>query len=113
MQPAASQVVAPSVRASEPQQQAPQQASKVIQIPAARVGRKYLRRITAEGGKLPHTFSLASGELEAVGLSLNADGLLTGVPTQPGLFQFSVAVQDAAGGSAAVQSYRLRVLPPR
>lgn len=113
MQPAAFLVVAPGAQAAEVQPSQAPQASRAIQIPAARVGRKYLRRIPAEGGKPPYTFSLTSGGLEAFGLSLNADGRLTGVPTQQGLVEFSVAVQDAAGGSAVVQSYRLRVLPSR
>ncbi len=60
---------------------------------------------TAIGGIAPYTFSVepppSGGDL-TLGLSLNANGLLSGTPTAPGTWIFTVIVTDGAGGFADV-----------
>jgi hypothetical protein len=88
---------------------------KGIGLPAAVLGRPYARPLFAEGGEPPLRFVLLSLDLEATGLTLSSDGLLSGVPVQVGTFNFRAAVLSGAqGGRAATQRYRLQVLaPPR
>lgn len=58
------------------------------------VGRPYSFQLTAEGGG-GQFWSLASGTLPP-GITLSASGLLSGVPTQTGDFQFVVKVTDGS-----------------
>ncbi len=57
-------------------------------------GQIYSQQVTAIGGTPPYSFS-ASG-LPA-GLSISMSGLITGTPTQNGLYSVVVGVSDAAG----------------
>ncbi len=50
--------------------------------------------VTAKGGVTPYNFSLVSGALPA-GVSFNADGTFTGIPTQGGAFPLNIRVTDA------------------
>ncbi|WP_321475457.1 putative Ig domain-containing protein [uncultured Paludibaculum sp.] len=68
-------------------------------LPNGSVGVVYAQTLTAAGGTLPYTWTLASGTLTP-GLTLSAAGNLSGVPTAVGTSTFSVRVTDAAGGSA-------------
>jgi len=52
-----------------------------------------------------------TGELPP-GLSLGDDGMLRGVPTREGLFQFRLDVVDSTSSQLARQRYALRVLAP-
>ena len=66
------------------------------QLPDGQVGDAYSAAITATGGLgAPYTFTLdgSSGPLPP-GLSLAADGTITGTPTQAGTFPFTVSVDD-------------------
>jgi len=68
--------------------------------PAARVGTPYSFRVTATGTDSP-TFAVTSGALPA-GIVLNATtGMLTGTPTTPGRFAFTIT---ASSGSAPSSS---------
>ncbi|MGH9140503.1 MAG: choice-of-anchor D domain-containing protein, partial [Vicinamibacterales bacterium] len=69
--------------------------------PAALVGAFYTTAFTATGGTSPYTFSLASGTPPS-GLLLSADGTLSGNPSAPGTFTFTVQAAGANGcaGSA-------------
>ncbi len=49
--------------------------------------------VAAGGGVLPRTFSILSGSLPD-GLSMDSDGLISGTPTTPGNFPFTVRVTD-------------------
>ena len=49
--------------------------------------------IEAAGGLKPYTFDLADGALPP-GLTLSADGRITGAPTLPGTYRFTVRVRD-------------------
>jgi len=84
---------------------------KGIGLPAAVLGRPYSKRLDAQGGSPPHRYLLLNGDLEAAGLTLSPDGMVSGVPVQPGPLNFRVAVlSDAEGGRAATQRFRLQVL---
>lgn len=85
------------------------QASSVITLPAATVGRRYERLISATGGTPPYTHTVTSGNLTPFGLSLSPEGVVSGTPTQAGRILFTVSVRDASGVNEADQTYRLRV----
>ena len=59
----------------------------------------YSDTLTVTGGTSPYTWSVSSGSLPA-GISLSADGNLTGTPTATGTYSFTVKVTDATGQSA-------------
>ena len=59
----------------------------------------YSDTLTVSGGTSPYTWSVSSGSLPA-GISLSADGNLTGTPTATGTASFTVKVTDANGQSA-------------
>lgn len=71
-------------------------------LPAAFIGKAYTASVAAKGGALPYTWSVPNGSAP-LGLSLAADGAITGTPTQNGLFGFVVKVTDNAGQSATKQ----------
>jgi large repetitive protein len=55
--------------------------------------------LTESGGTAPFAWSVSSGSLPA-GISLSADGTLSGTPTATGTFSFTVEVTDANSQSA-------------
>jgi hypothetical protein len=65
-------------------------------LPDATPGMPYAQAITAAGGTAPHTFSVTVGALPS-GLTLSPNGVLTGTPTVPGVFDFVVTAVDANG----------------
>ena len=65
-------------------------------LPSGVVGLVYSQTITASGGVAPYTFSVISGSLPS-GLTLSAAGAITGTPTTPGLFTFTVQALDNTG----------------
>ena len=68
--------------------------------PTGTVGVPYTTTITATGGTPPYTFSVSSGDLPD-GLTLNATtGVISGTPTTPGAFPFTVTVTDADSATA-------------
>jgi len=70
--------------------------------PAGRTGLFYSHAFPASGGTPPYTFSIIAGELPT-GLTLDAaTGIVSGVPSQPGLFSFTIQVTDSAAGVASV-----------
>lgn len=66
----------------------------------------------ATGGTAPYTYAVTGGNLPA-SLVLSASGTLSGTPTAPGTFNFSVVATDSSGGdgpySSAPQNYRLDI----
>ncbi|MGJ4728833.1 putative Ig domain-containing protein [Luteimonas sp. SDU101] len=69
-------------------------------LPSALYNNAYSQVFTAAGGIAPYTYSLVSGALPA-GLTLMADGSLSGTPTVSGSFSFSVRATDSSGGVGA------------
>ncbi len=66
-------------------------------LPNGAVGTAYNQNVTASGGTAPHTFAVSSGALPT-GLILNAaTGAITGTPTTPGTFNFTITAFDATG----------------
>jgi hypothetical protein len=63
----------------------------------------YSAALQATGGIAPLTWSLASGALPT-GLSLASSGAITGDPTVPGTFGFTVQVTDSSAGPASAQA---------
>jgi hypothetical protein len=64
-------------------------------------GRAYRAILRAVGGKTPYNWSLFSGSLPQ-GLSLNSStGLISGVPTEIGIFDLVFEVSDSLGGVIA------------
>ncbi len=61
------------------------------------VSSSYSYEITATGGTEPYTFSAPDPSKLPPGLSLGADGKITGTPTAAGTYTFDVTVTDAAG----------------
>ena len=68
--------------------------------PAAVVGTAYTDTLTAAGGTTPYTWSVSAGTLPA-GISLRADGTLSGTPAAAGTSGFTVTVTDAQSNTAA------------
>lgn len=64
-------------------------------LPDGRVGTAYSYTLRAASGKLPYTWSIISNGLPA-GLSMDTDGIISGLPTEATVTNFSVAVTDAA-----------------
>ncbi len=73
------------------------------------VGSSYSVVLSATGGKPPYTWSL-SGSLPP-GLMLNASqGLISGTPSSPGTFGFSLSVTDSVSASQS-QSFSIVISP--
>ena len=68
-------------------------------LPAARVGRPYVARLTASGGTLPIRWIRAVGTIPA-GLALRRDGRVTGTPRVAGRRVIALRVTDARGRAA-------------
>jgi hypothetical protein len=63
-------------------------------LPAGTQGSGYSRTLQANGGTAPYTWSLTSGALPA-GLTLAANGVVSGTPTASGNFTIGVTLKDA------------------
>ncbi len=63
--------------------------------PVAHVAAAYLHEFPTLGGVVPYTYTLAAGTLPP-GLTLNSStGVLEGVPTTSGVYEFTIRVTDA------------------
>lgn len=70
-----------------------------VGLPGALQGENYSQTLTASssgGGTAAYSFAVTAGALPP-GLSLSAGGRLSGTPTQPGSFSFTVTATDANG----------------
>ena len=68
-------------------------------LPQVQVGTAYNQQLTASGGTPPYTWAVASGAMPP-GLTLSSTGLISGAPTSPGNYGFSVRVTDAMQNSS-------------
>ena len=71
-------------------------------LPAATTGKPYAAQL--KGG------TLAPGDSLPPGLALTADGKLSGTPTAPWLYKFTILLADAPGDTVA-STYTIEVLP--
>jgi hypothetical protein len=58
------------------------------------IGTAYSETITASGGTSPYAYAVTSGALPT-GLSMSSVGLISGIPTVVGTYNFTVTVTDA------------------
>lgn len=83
-------------------------------LPEAIASTTYRATLTAVGGTPPYRWSIIQGTLPT-GLTLDrATGVISGVPTKPGLSQLSIQVTDSATAMhRATVKLTLRVVKPR
>ena len=67
-------------------------------IPSGTQNQAYNQLFTAVGGNAPYTFAVTSGTLPN-GLSLATDGTLSGTPTTPNNYSFTVTATDIDGNT--------------
>src|SRR5579862_1541518 len=77
-------------------------------LPNGTTGRQYQAQLMASGGERPYTWTLISGSLPA-GLTMTADGLISGIPTAAGNDVFAVQVTDQFQ-NAATKTFTLNVV---
>ncbi|HWY52846.1 MAG TPA: Ig domain-containing protein [Terriglobales bacterium] len=80
---------------------------RTTSLPKAYLRQHYETRLEAQGGITPLRWEVTEGALPA-GIVLGADGVLSGIPTETGEFQFTVTVTDS--GKPAVQRNQKLVL---
>jgi alpha-tubulin suppressor-like RCC1 family protein len=76
-------------------------------LPGGSVSGAYNQTMLATGGAGPYGWAVTSGSLPP-GLTLDADGLLSGTPTTAGTYSFTLQVTDANGATAS-QSVSLTI----
>ncbi|PHV30213.1 autotransporter outer membrane beta-barrel domain-containing protein [Janthinobacterium sp. BJB312] len=67
-------------------------------LPVPTVGVAYSQGITASGGTAAYSYAVTSGSVPA-GLTLAANGTLSGTPTTAGAYSFTVTATDSSGGA--------------
>jgi uncharacterized protein (TIGR03437 family) len=94
---------------AQPQALSISQVSGFVTGASGTVDVAYSQTLAATGGVPPYTWSMLSGTLPP-GLTLNAAGIVSGTPTDPGSFSFVVQVGDTAG-AAATSAVRIAIQP--
>ncbi len=80
---------------------APPASITTTSLPNGTVGVGYQSTVSATGGTLPYSWSVASGSLPP-GLSLGStSGTISGTPTTDGSYSFTIQVSDSVGGDAS------------
>jgi len=83
-------------------------------LPAGDVGAAYSQTVTASGGTAPYSYAVTAGALP-VGVTLAANGALSGTPTSGGAFNFTVTATDGSTGSgpySGSRAYTLNIAAP-
>ncbi|WP_332676496.1 putative Ig domain-containing protein [Brevundimonas sp.] len=84
-------------------------------LPSVEAYGSYSQTFTATGGIGPHSFALSAGALPP-GLALTNGGVLSGAPTTPGTFNFSLTASDSSGAPgpfvSAPVAYSITVTAP-
>ncbi|MEO6920605.1 MAG: putative Ig domain-containing protein [Collimonas sp.] len=84
-----------------------------VSLPAMTVGSSVTLNVTAAGGIGSYTYSVSAGTLPN-GLTLAANGILSGTPTTSGPFNFTVSATDSATGTGPYtgsRAYSVNVSP--
>jgi hypothetical protein len=68
----------------------------------------YQQAVTVTGGAAPYQFNVSGGALPP-GISLSASGLLSGTPTLPGGYQFTMNATDSGGSCSGSQTYMVTI----
>src|SRR2546428_1293661 len=79
-----------------------------LSLPGGQVGTLYQTQLTATGGKQPYTWTLASGPLPS-GVSLAANGLISGTPMLAGVFLLTINAQGSTSPAASFDSTTLSI----
>jgi large repetitive protein len=80
-------------------------------LPGAIVGTAYSQLLTATGGTSSYSYTVSNGNLPP-GLTLNSNsGLLSGIPTGGGFFNFTVQAEDSNSDTGS-EVYSLNVAAP-
>jgi hypothetical protein len=78
-------------------------------VPNATAPASYSTTFTASGGITPYTFTVLSGSLPT-GLSLSSSGVLSGVASVAGTYNFVIRATDSAS-AVGTQSYTVTIAP--
>jgi len=89
----------------------PPRVTTTSPLPDGEIGATYSQTLVATGGTPPYTWSLQAGALP-VGLTLNGAGVISGTPSAPGTFAFTVQVTDDAGLSGTQELTITVPVPP-
>ncbi|WP_449396272.1 putative Ig domain-containing protein [Devosia riboflavina] len=90
---------------------APADIEVYAQVPRSVAGQPLTIALTATGGVAPYSFAVTGGALPE-GLTLNATtGAISGTPTTPGNYNFTIGANGAAGAPGSV-AVNLTVLAP-
>lgn len=77
-------------------------------LPTALQSVEYTQALSARGGTAPYTFTLDAGTLPT-GMTLSAEGALSGTPSTTGSFEVTIRATDALGFSGT-RTYALTVI---
>lgn len=77
-------------------------------LAAGQIETSYSATLTASGGSPPYTAWNTTGGSLPSGLTLSGSGVLSGTPTTPGTYSFTVQVTDKAGATAST-SFQLLI----
>jgi len=86
----------------------PQLVIATTSLPDGDLGMAYSRTLQASGGTGSYTWSLAAGTLPP-GLGISASGIISGIPTAEGTYNFTVQVAD--GIDATTKALSIKINP--
>lgn len=72
---------------------------KTTSLPPGQVDSTYLVSVLASGGVTPYAWTVSFGSLPP-GLSLSPGGIISGIPTKAGTYNFATTVVDSSGQTA-------------
>jgi len=90
---------------------APLSIATLSPLPRAIAGTNYSVQLSATGGTSPYSWSISQGALPG-GVTLNANGLLSGMPSSTGNYSFGITVTDANSETDSKQ-FTLTVEAPK
>lgn len=82
-----------------------------VQLKGGTIGLSYAETISVNGGIAPYSFTVASGTLPTGTALGSSSGIISGTPTTPGTYSFSIHVTDT-NGSTGVQAFQIVIASP-